>query len=463
MKQYKKYEDTPSRLMSNDILSMIKAEHYEEAEEYFNYLVEKKPYSKNGTRLLEEIYWNLSNRRGMLEHYDKWCSSEPPHHAAFILRGLYHKTSAWYERGGGYAYTVSDEGRELFKKNLELAKDDLEKAYSLNPDDPNSASSMITVYMGLRYEEDDMEKWFQRAVTADPMAYDAYSRKLLFLNPKWRGTTEKHIQFAEYCYHNAPPKSIVYKIMFDCLIGYSKKAGNVKRFFRKPQVRNTLNDIYKKVLKDYPNSTTIRLDYAGIQYKIGRIDDAIRLLEEVLKIEPDNTSALFTRANIYLNAGNFKKAEPDYKKVIESDPYNTKVISKAHFWLGDIKRKQYRDFKKAQEYYDKAIALYPKDEDYYITRGFNRVMMSHDFKSALGDFNKAIEINPRHIYANHYKAMCLMELKRFDEAITNYQKTLALIEKEVIKGDAGELNQKEAESLKRQINKRILRCQKNVH
>jgi len=56
-----------------------------------------------------------------------------------------------------------------------------------------------------------------------------------------------------------------------------------------------------------------------------------------------------------------------------------------------------------------------------------------------------------------------MELKRFDEAITNYQKTLELIEKEVLKGDAGKLNKKQAESLKLQINNLILRCQKNVH
>ena len=345
---------------------------------------------------------------------------------------------------------------------MELAKDDLEKAYSLNPNDPNSASSMIAVYMGLRYEEDDMEKWFQRAVTADPMAYDAYSRKLLFLNPKWRGTTEKHIQFAEYCYQNSPRNSIVYKTLFDCLSEYFKKATDLKKFYNKPYVKNTFVDIYQKILKDYPNSTTIRLDYAGIQYKIGQIDDAIRLLEEVLKIEPDNTSALFTRANFYLNAGNFKKAEPDYKKVIESDPYNTKVISKAHFWLGDIKRKQYRDFKKAQEYYDKAIAMYPKDEDYYITRGFNRVMMSHDLKSALGDFNKAIEINPRHIYANHYKAMCLKDLNQCEEAIVFYNKALKLIEKETQQGDAGSIKKQAAEELIRKIKFDIKRCKSSI-
>ena len=172
--------------------------------------------------------------------------------------------------------------------------------------------------------------------------------------------------------------------------------------------------------------------------------------------------ALFTRANYYLNKGDFKSAEPDYKKVIEIAPYNTKVVSEAYFWLGDIKRKQYRDYKKAQEYYDKAIALYPKDENYYITRGFNRVMINYDFKSALVDFNKAIEINPRHVYANHYKAMCLKDLSRCEEAIVFYKKALELIEEETKKGDAGSIKKQAAENLAIKINSDIKYCKSSI-
>ena len=56
--------------------------------------------------------------------------------------------------------------------------------------------------------------------------------------------------------------------------------------------------------------------------------------------------------------------------------------------------------------------------------------------------------------------MCLHELKKFEEAITNYQKTLELIEKEVVKGDAGKLNKEQAEGLKLQINHFISLYQK---
>ena len=461
MKRYKKYEDKPSRIMSNDILNVIKAEQYEEAEEYFNYLVEKKPYSMNGVRLLEEVYVELASVKNIIEHLNTWCSKSPPHQSAFILRGLYHTNNAWLARGGGYAYTVSDEGWLLFKSRLELAKEDLEKAYSLNPDDPNSASSMIPVLMGLRYEEEEMATWFQRAIKSDPVTYKPYYKKLQFLNPKWRGTVEKHIQFAEHCYHNSPRKSIVYKIMFDCLIEYSKKTANVKKFFSESQIKNILNEIYKRVLKDFPNSIRIRQDFAYAQYKLGKFDEAIRLQTEALTIDPNDTFVLLSRGNIYLdNKAEFKKAELDYKRIIENNPYYPRAKAEAYYRLGEINRLHNRNYKKAIEYQNKAIELNPKEEDYFLMRGFNKIKGSRDFKSALEDFIEAEKIDPRHVYVNHYKSMCLQELKRFDEAITTYQKTLELIEKEVAKGDAGKLNKKQAERLKLQIDNFILLCQK---
>ena len=460
-KQYKKYEDTPSRIMSNDILSMIKAEHYEEAEKYFNFLVEKKPYSINGVRLLEEVYEELASVKNIIEHLNTRYLKSPPHQSAFILRGLYHKNDAWRARGGEYAYAVSDEDRRLFKSRLKLAKKDLEKAYSLDPDDPNSASSMIPVLMGLRYEEEEMETWFQRAIKSDPVTYNPYSKKLQFLNPKWRGTLEKHIKFAEHCYHNAPPKSIVYKIMFDSLIEYSKKAGNVKRFFNEPQVKNTLNDIYKRVLKDFPKAIRMRQDFAYVQYKLGKFDDAIRLYTKALAIDPNDMFVLRSRGTIYLeNKAEFNKAELDYKRLIKNNPYYPRTRAEAYFRLGEIFRLRNKNYKKVMEYYNKAIELNPKEKYYLFMRGFNKMSVNRDFKSALEDFIEAEKIDPRHIHINHYKSMCLHELKKFEEAITNYQKTLELIEKEVVKGDAGKLNKEQAEGLKLQINHFISLCQK---
>lgn len=118
----------------------------------------------------------------------------------------------------------------------------------------------------------------------------------------------------------------------------------------------------------------------------------------------------------------------------------------------------YKEFKKAQGYYDKAIALYPKDEKYYLIRGFNRRMVGDGYDSSLEDFNEAIKINPRHIYANHYKAMCLKFLKKYSQALAFYNKALELIEQETQKGDAGSIKKPAAENLIKKINSDINYC-----
>ena len=89
-------------------------------------------------------------------------------------------------------------------------------------------------------------------------------------------------------------------------------------------------------------------------------------------------------------------------------------------------------------------------------------MINYDFKSALVDFNKAIEINPRHVYANHYKAMCLKDLSRCEEAIVFYKKALELIEEETKKGDAGSIKKQAAENLARKINSDIKYCKSSI-
>jgi len=48
------------------------------------------------------------------------------------------------------------------------------------------------------------EGWFEKAITADPIALGAYSRKLHFLASKWRGNAKMQAEFALHCYENAP-------------------------------------------------------------------------------------------------------------------------------------------------------------------------------------------------------------------------------------------------------------------
>lgn len=459
IKEYEEYSRKPVRVIGEDIIKKINAGEYSKIEDYIDYLVDYKPYSMDGTRLLEDLYSYVGERasyKGL--SLDNWCSMYTSHHSALIMRAEYYITEAWKTRGDGWAYTVSEDGWEKFKDLLKLAEKDLKMAYSMDPRDPNSASFMITVCTGLKHDEAEMEAWFQRAIEADPIAFRAYSRKLIFLAPKWRGTMEKYAEFAEYCYRNSPAKSIIHEAMLYFITENSKKVANIKVYYETPFIKNLLDEIYSKTLKDFPKSISIRRKYSNIQTKLGKYDEAIRLLTEALEIDPGDPEVLLSRGRIYQNnLRKYELAEVDYMKSIESDS----IIPLTYFQLATIFTERHRDYKRADEYYTKAIELYPKQKAYFLWRGYNKILMNRDYTSALKDCNEAEKLDERYILAKYCKAECYMKLKRFDEAKEYYRNTLELIELEKQKGDAGSISPLHARGLIIRINNALKKLSDN--
>jgi hypothetical protein len=85
----------------------------------------------------------------------------------------------------------------------------LQKAYEADPSDPIAAAEMLRVELGNpRTDRTTMEKWFSRAIAANPQhlhAYpyvghtDAYDIKLRYLLPRWHGSAADMLQFGRQC------------------------------------------------------------------------------------------------------------------------------------------------------------------------------------------------------------------------------------------------------------------------
>lgn len=117
-----------------------------------------------------------------------------------MIEGIYHISKAWRWRGSGWANEVTDDGHKEFLVCLEKAENSLEKAYELKPDFPEAAECMITVVMGKGGKPGKSERyWFDRAVAAEMDYTHAYERYLWSLRPRWGGSHEKMIRFAEEC------------------------------------------------------------------------------------------------------------------------------------------------------------------------------------------------------------------------------------------------------------------------
>lgn len=318
----KDYDKKPMRAIGYDIINKLNAGEFVDIEKYMDHLVSEKPYTINGTRVLEELYQFVGERIYSSDTLDKWCAKKPSHHSAFIFRGNYYISLAWKHRGGGLGHTVIEEGRRLFYENLLLAEKDFNKAWSMNPADPNSAASMLTVYNGLRRSGEKMDTWFKRAIAADPVTYSAYANKQNYLRPKWNGSQEKNLAFAEYCSKNAPPKSVVHEIMLDYLLekaSWERKDFN--KYFNDPSIKEILNDTVRRTLANFPDSPSLKRRLAIIEIYKGNYSKAVELYSEILKKDPDNPEALSMRAMLY--GGYLNKpdlAQIDINRSFESDP-----------------------------------------------------------------------------------------------------------------------------------------------
>lgn len=454
------YETRSAYDIISELSLKIQSGDYKEVEDYFESLVTKKTYSINGTRLLEEIYVGLSKRRDIIKYLDDWCSLKESKNSAFIVRGNYYINHAWRARGGDWGYAVTDEARKIFRERLLLAKQDLESAYNLNPHDPNSASLMITVCMGLGLSEMTMDKWFRNAIKADPLTLLPYRNKLLFLLPRWHGSKKKAESFAEYCYSSPPKGSVVYAAMFDLIHEYAKRSHDKRAFLNQKDVISHLNHIFDRWLKEFPNSTLARTNKAAIHYFLGEKQTAIDYCSEAIKIDPNNYIALHNRAvyyREYFNETGHKKAENDYKKLILIDPFD----DIAFFRLGTMHSYFYNDNEQAIEYYDKAIILNNKEKEYFLHRGIAK-LTTRDYGSALTDFNTAISLDNRYIRGYLNRGLSFLRLKRFKEAEVDFHKASGLIEREMGRGDLASIAPEEAERLRKQINNLLPQCLTSV-
>ncbi|MBQ6102587.1 MAG: DUF4034 domain-containing protein, partial [Kiritimatiellae bacterium] len=106
-----------------------------------------------------------------------------------VFRGKAEIDAAWEARGGGWAYTVTDDGWKGFHEHQEKAAEALEKAHALHPEFPNAAAYMVKVSGA--GGPGDLDVWFGRALAAQidtPYAWTQYRWHNL---PRWGGSVER--------------------------------------------------------------------------------------------------------------------------------------------------------------------------------------------------------------------------------------------------------------------------------
>lgn len=212
-----------------------------------------------------------------------------PEYTRQVVRGRFLIHHAWDARGGGFADTVTAEGRRLMEERLTAAQAALTAAYERDPERPHAPTLMLLVCKGRNRPRPEMETWFERAMRADPDNFQACLSKLEYLQPKWHGTPEEYIGFAWQCVQTgngegllpyAAAANIAANVPLPARFppGYLEQ---VEPYYAEHRVWQVLHAAMTSLDRLRPELRWVRGDHVRFALVAGRHDLALRLLDEM--------------------------------------------------------------------------------------------------------------------------------------------------------------------------------------
>lgn len=171
----------------------------------------------------------------------------------------------------------------------------------------------------------------------------------------------------------------------------------------------------EKCLQLDPKNKLAYEKLAELYFLVQQYKDALRNLDEVLKLEITNPKAYFMKGMCYRDLGDTIKAVSSFQTAIEQK----KEYYDAYLQLAMIYHR--KNDKLALQYYDGAIRVNPKSVDAYYGRGLWYQENERNYDKAIQDYTSALQIAPNtprvHFALGflHYQY-----LKVYDQAIKHY-------------------------------------------
>ncbi|UVK37765.1 hypothetical protein LHFGNBLO_004851 [Mesorhizobium sp. AR10] len=120
-----------------------------------------------------------------------WMGAQPKSIAAKLAYALILSHHAWFLRGGGYYYELTDEQRAGYTKYHIKARDHLVATKDEASADPNWYTQMVYVAMEEAWPDDAFDRLLAEAVAREPYYYQTYFAAIDRNLPKWGGSPAK--------------------------------------------------------------------------------------------------------------------------------------------------------------------------------------------------------------------------------------------------------------------------------
>jgi hypothetical protein len=195
-----------------------------------------------------------------------------------LLRGNFWLTYGWEARTTAFAPAVPAGGFEALEERLEVAREALNEAWRLRPDDARAANYLLSIEKSVGGDRATMELWFDRAMKADGDDYEACFTKLDWLDPKWHGSVEEMLAFGRACRATKNWRVGITLLAADAhLRNYATMFGPAERstsYLASPEVWSEIQSVFDEYLEHHPTHHPVRSKYAFLAYRAAKFPEA---------------------------------------------------------------------------------------------------------------------------------------------------------------------------------------------
>lgn len=150
----------------------------------------------------------------------------------------------------------------------------------------------------------------------------------------------------------------------------------------------------------------------------GKLDDAYWLAREGIRQNPEYWAAYNTLGVIYLRRGNAELAEPVFRRVLQSDPSNTRALANLALTLGRLGREA------DAVAIDKQLARVEGEAPFHNFNAGLAAMEAGDFRTARTLFRKEVRRAPEYHEFHFWLGLAELRLGNIDEARSEFSLAL---------------------------------------
>ncbi|MFX0156384.1 MAG: hypothetical protein ACFE9Q_17820, partial [Candidatus Hodarchaeota archaeon] len=195
------------------------------------------------------------------------------------------------------------------------------------------------------------------------------------------------------------------------------------------EARNTLIEI-EKAIKINPKNADLYYSKSRILIDIGEFKEGLTVLDKMLTNFPkEEINIQIKRAYILKEMKDIDSGLEIIETLFEKYPNDNDLLNYKAFWLQYLNRKE-----ESLEVIQELIEDEPDNAKYHDTNG-EILMYFTDYKKAIDEFQKSIEINSEdwYVYQTYIKlGICYKELENYELATEYFQKGIETIEESMI-------------------------------